>query len=148
MSHVTRVYQYVFVLLSVLFSLFEKISIFLAAARMTQRDMALTVIDANGQRVQCSMPIKITIEADCPSYCRLPATRNGNASVWKRDRKRKSGSKREKKCEAVEKIQVPSWKSEYQDNISKIGHAIIRAKLHHARKKALPLQYQYSSTSN
>lgn len=122
----------------------------LAAARLTQRDMALTVIDTNGQPLRCPMPIKIIIEADCPSYC-LPSSRcNGSTSVWKRDYKRKNGLKREKKCEDVEKRQMllPSWKSEYQDSISKIGHAIMRVKLHHAKRKALPVQYQYCTTSS
>lgn len=123
------------------------IFIFLAAARLTQRDMALTVIDTNGQHVQCPMPIKIIIE--CPSYC-LPSSRcNGNTSVWKRDYKRKNGLKCKKKCEDVEKRQMlPSWKSEYQDSISKIGHAIMKVKLHHAKRKALPVQYQYCTTSS
>ncbi|XP_071578475.1 uncharacterized protein [Temnothorax nylanderi] len=118
-----------------------------AAARMTQRDMAMTVIDTNarGQHLQCRMPIKITIEADCPPHCYLPSS-----SVWKRDHKRKNGSKREKKCDDVERRQMslPSWKSEYQDSISKIGHAIMRAKLHRAKRKALPVQYQYCITSS
>lgn len=125
------------------------IFIFLAAARLTQRDMA--VIDTNGQHLRCRMPIKIIIEDGCPSYDCLPSSRcNGSTSVWKRDYKRKNGLKREKKCEDVEKRQMllPSWKSEYQDSISKIGHAIMRVKLHHAKRKALPVQYQYCTTSS
>ncbi|XP_024885559.1 uncharacterized protein LOC112463382 [Temnothorax curvispinosus] len=118
-----------------------------AAARMTQRDMAMTVIDTNA-RGQCRMPIKIIIEADCPPHCYLPSSIC--TSVWKRDHKRKNGSRREKKCDDVERRQMslPSWKSEYQDSISKIGHAIMRAKLHRAKRKALPVQYQYSTTSS
>jgi len=118
---------------------------------MTQRNMVLTVIDTNGQCLQCNMPIKITIEADCPSYCRLPSSiYNRSTNVWKCDRKQKTRLKREKKCENIEKRQIllPSWRSEYQDSISKIGHAIMRAKLHHTRRKALPIQHQYCTTSS
>ncbi|XP_018362301.1 PREDICTED: uncharacterized protein LOC108760707 isoform X2 [Trachymyrmex cornetzi] len=121
------------------------------AARMTQRDMALTVLDTNDQCLPCSMPTKIIIKTDCSPYCRFSSSRyNGNASVGKRDRKQKIGLKREKKCEDIEKRQIslPSWRSEYQDSINKIGHAIMKVKLHHAKKKALPIQYQYSTTSS
>lgn len=120
---------------------------------MTQRDIALTVVDKNGQRLQCGIPIKITVEADCPSYCRLPSLiYNGSTSVWKRDRddwKRRNGLKREKKCEDIKRKQMslPSWKSEYQDSINKIGHAIMRVKLLQAKKKALPILYQYCTTT-
>ncbi|XP_011689940.1 PREDICTED: uncharacterized protein LOC105451271 isoform X2 [Wasmannia auropunctata] len=114
-----------------------------AAARTTQRDMALTVIDGNGERVRCSMPIKIMVAADCPSYCRLPSVKyNGNTDVWKQERKIRS--KHEKKCENEKRLMsLPSWKSEYHDSISKIGHAIMKAKLHNVKKKIVPLQYQY-----
>lgn len=135
----------------VTFYYFEKILILLAAARMTQRDMAMTVIGTNGQRLQCGMPIKITIEADCPPCCPLPSsTYKESTTVWKHDRKRKSESKHEKKCEDIERRQMslPTWKSEYQDSISKLGHAVIRAKLHRAKRKALPIHYQYYTTSN
>ncbi|XP_011641032.2 uncharacterized protein LOC105429622 [Pogonomyrmex barbatus] len=117
-----------------------------AAVRMTQRDVALKVIDTKSQQQQCRMPIKITIEADCPSHCRFPYPIY-NANL-KHNHKYKS--KREKKCEDVERRQMsfPSWKSEYQDSISKIGQAIIKAKLHYTKKKALPVQYQRCTTSN
>ncbi|KYN00872.1 hypothetical protein ALC62_08364, partial [Cyphomyrmex costatus] len=117
-----------------------------AAARMTQEDMALAAL--NDQRLQC-MPTKIIIKTDCPAYCQLSSSiYNGNANVWKRDRKQKNGLKREKKCEIVERRQMslPSWRSEYQDSINKIGHAIMRAKLHQAKKKVLPIHYQYCNT--
>jgi len=116
---------------------------------MAQRNMVLT--DTNSQRLQCSMPIKITIEADCPSYCRFPSSIcNRSTNVWKHDRKQKTGLKCEKKSEDIERRHklLPSWRSEYQDSISKIGHAIMRAKLHHRRRKALPIQYQYCTTSS
>lgn len=135
----------------VTFHHFEEILILPAAARMAQRDKAMTVIDTNGQHLQCSMPIKITIEANCPPCCPLPSSIcNESSSTWKYNRKRKSGSKHEKKCEDVERRQIslPTWKSEYQNSISKIGHAIIKAKLHRAKKKALPIQYQRYTTSN
>jgi len=129
----------------------KKILVFLAAARMRQRNMVLTVTDTNSQHLQCSMPIKITIEADCPSYCPFSSSiYNRSTNVWKHNRKPKTGLKHEKKSEAIKRRQIllPSWKSEYQDSISKIGHAIMRAKLHHTRRKALPIQYQYCTTSS
>ncbi|XP_011870518.1 PREDICTED: uncharacterized protein LOC105563499 isoform X2 [Vollenhovia emeryi] len=116
------------------------------AARMTQRDITMTVTDTNGQHLRC-MPIKIiTIKADSLPCCNLPICTE-STNVWKRDYTKKDGSKREKKCEDVERRQMtlPSGKSEYQDSISKIGHAIMRAKLHRAKKK--PLQYQYTTSS-
>lgn len=116
----------------------------LAATRMTQRDLARAIIHTNGQQLQCRMPIKITIETDCspttdchPSSSRIPDVT--------RDYKRKNGSKRGKRCEIDTKelqTSLPSWKSEYQDSISKIGHAIMHVKLHHAKRKAFPFQYQ------
>lgn len=127
--------------------LLKEILIFLAAARMAQRDMALKVLDTNDQRLPCSMPTQIIIKTDCSPYCRFSSSiYNGNASVGKRDRKPKIGSKREKKCD-IERRQIllPSWRSEYQDSINKIGHAIMKVKLHRAKKKALPIQYQYST---
>ncbi|XP_012530709.1 uncharacterized protein LOC105833481 isoform X2 [Monomorium pharaonis] len=123
------------------------------ASRTTQRDLAVAVVDANGRHVPCGVPIKITVETDCPSCCRLPvSTRNGDTGAWERVRKRMAASKRnEIKCRAVGRPQmtpIHPWKSEYQDNISRIGHVIAKAKLHHARKKAVPFQYQYSVTAN
>lgn len=117
---------------------------------MTQRDMALTVVDENDRRAQC-VPIKITIKADCSPYCQLPSSMNNRNDVGERERKQKmwNGLKNGKKRESFDKkhISMPSWKSEYQDSIDKIGHVIIKAKLHQARKKALPVQYQYSTTN-
>ncbi|KAM0735178.1 hypothetical protein ACS0PU_011291 [Formica fusca] len=113
-----------------------------AAARMTQRDLARAIIHTGDQQLQCRMPIKITIETDCPPHCQ-PSSSRVNANL-RHDYKRKNGSKRGKRCEIGSEIQtsLPSWKTEYQDSISKIGHAIMRVKLHHAKKKTFPLQYQ------
>lgn len=111
---------------------------------MTQRDLARAVIHTNGQQLQCRMPIKITIETDdcSPTTDYHPSSsRIANMSEYKR----KDRSKHEKRYEtkATElQTSLPSWKSEYQDSINKIGHAIMRVKLHHAKKKTLPLQYQ------
>lgn len=120
-----------------MYFLLGQIYIFLlAAARMTQRDLARAIIHTNGQQLQCRMPIKITIETDCS-----PTTDcHPSPSRIMSDYKRKNGSKREKRCE-IESKKLPPWKSEYQDSISKIGHAIMRVKLHHAKRKA-SLQYQ------
>lgn len=122
---------------------------FSAAARMTQRDLAQPIIHTKDQQLRCRMPIKITIETDCPPHCH-PSSSRVNASVKHRqDYKLKNGSRRDKKCEIVNgQTSLPSWRSEYQDNISKIGHAIMRVKLHHAKRKAIPLQYQHCTTSN
>ncbi|CAL1673095.1 unnamed protein product [Lasius platythorax] len=119
------------------------------AARMTQRDLAQPIIHMKDQQLRCRMPIKITIETDCPPHCH-PSSSRVNASVKHRqDYKLKNGSRRDKKCEIVNgQTSLPSWRSEYQDNISKIGHAIMRVKLHHAKRKAIPLQYQHCTTSN
>lgn len=106
----------------------------LAAARMTQRDLARATIHTNGQQLQCRMPIKITIETD------YSPTDHPSPSRLMNDHKRKNGSKRENRCE-IESKKLPPWKSEYQESISKIGHAIMRVKLHHAKRKT-PLQYQ------
>lgn len=105
-----------------------------AAARMTQRDLARATIHTNGQQLQCRMPIKITIETD------YSPTDHPSPSRLMNDHKRKNGSKRENRCE-IESKKLPPWKSEYQESISKIGHAIMRVKLHHAKRKT-PLQYQ------
>ncbi|KAL0112006.1 hypothetical protein PUN28_013321 [Cardiocondyla obscurior] len=116
----------------------------------TQRDLAMTVIDTNGQRLQHRVPIRINIEGDCLSRCQLLATIcNESKSVRKRDRKRKNGSKCGKKDEDIEKRQVIlPWRSEYQDSINKIGHAIIKAELHRGKKKASPVQYEMCTTFN
>lgn len=116
----------------------------LAAARMTQRDLARAIIHTNGQQLRCRMPIKITIETDCSPTTDCHPSSSRVADIT-RDYKRKNGSKRGKRCEIDTKeleTSLPSWKSEYQDSISKIGHAIMRVKLHHAKRKALPFQYQ------
>ncbi|KAL6422232.1 hypothetical protein ACFW04_010913 [Cataglyphis niger] len=114
-----------------------------ATARMTQRDLGRAILhtDTYDQQMQCRMPIKITIETDCPPHChpfssRINETRN--------DCKRKNASFRGKRCEISTKphAPLPAWKTEYQDNINKIGQAIMRVKLHHAKKKTFPLQYQ------
>ncbi|EGI66439.1 hypothetical protein G5I_05030 [Acromyrmex echinatior] len=115
-----------------------------AAARMTQRDMPLTVLGTDGECPPC-MPTKIIIKTDCPPECRLSSSMyNG-----KRDHKPKIGVKQEKKCKDVERRQISltPWKSEYQDSINKIGQAIMKVKLHHVKKRALPIQYQYNTPS-
>ncbi|XP_072751113.1 uncharacterized protein [Anoplolepis gracilipes] len=116
------------------------------AERMIQRDLTqrddLALIHTDGQQLRCHMPIKITIETDCPPHC--PSSSRINAAV-KHDCKQKNGSMRGKRCEIADvgpQTSISPWKSEYQDSISKIGHAIMRVKLHQAKKKTLPLQYQ------
>ncbi|XP_018348276.1 PREDICTED: uncharacterized protein LOC108752131 isoform X2 [Trachymyrmex septentrionalis] len=115
------------------------------AARMTQRDVALTVPDTTAKCPSCSIP-KIIMKTDCSPYCSLSSSiYNGDASFGKRYHESKIRLKREKKCKDIRQMSLPSWKSEYQDSINKIGHAIMRVKLHHAKKKTLPIQYQYST---
>lgn len=100
----------------------------LAAERMVEHEKALSSIKVDD--LSCRLPIKITIEADCPSRC---------PDVKKPDYRRKSELKR-KKCEDRGKVaRLQPWKSEYQDGISKIGQSIIKAKLHHTKKKAVPV---------
>jgi len=118
----------------------------LAAARMAQRDMELTVLATKDQCQPYSMPTKIIIKTDCPSYCHLSfPIYNGNAKR-ERDHKQKIEIKHLGKiCKGIEnKKQISSWKSEYQDSISKIGHAIMKIKLHHPKKTDLPIHNQYN----
>ena len=108
--------------------------------------MELTVLGTKDQCQPCSMPTKIIIKTDCPSYCHLSfPIYNGNAKR-ERDHKQKIEIKHlGKVCKDIDRKQISSWKSEYQDSISKIGHAIMKIKLHHPKKTALPIQYQYNT---
>lgn len=94
--------------------------------------------DMDDQQLQCRVPIKITIEADCPPQCRPPSLKcNGSTRARKYDFKQKDAlKKRGKRCEDVEgRLKLPSWKTEYQDSIDKIGQTIIKVKLHQMKKK-------------
>lgn len=109
--------------------------------------MAMTVVDTNhGQRLQC-VPIKIIIEAGCPPYCQLPSNAIRNKSISNSNHKREIKLKRDnKKCDIEKRrISLPAWKTEYQDSISKIGHAIMKVKLHRLKKKTVPV-HQYAAT--
>ncbi|XP_067204761.1 uncharacterized protein [Linepithema humile] len=109
------------------------------AARMTQLSR---IRDMDDQQLQCRVPIKITIEADCPPQCRPPSLKyNGSTRARKYDFKQKNALKRGKPCEDIEGrlAQLPSWKTEYQDSINKIGQTIMKVKLHQMKKKVLPV---------
>ncbi|EZA57889.1 hypothetical protein X777_00991 [Ooceraea biroi] len=118
-----------------------------AAKRMMQYTKPTAIDTVDSQRVQCCIPIRVTTEADCqPRYHPHSSRRNYNASyngpsAKRYEYKRRNGSRRDKKCEVVESRQtrMPAWRTEYQDNINKIGQTIMRTKLHHAKRPIVPV---------
>ncbi|XP_029167588.1 uncharacterized protein LOC114938031 [Nylanderia fulva] len=119
-----------------------------AATRMKQRhDLRQDAsIRVNDQQMRCRMPIKIMIETDCPQPCH-PSPSRDEVKHKLQEYKLKNGFRRDKERYEIHQ-KLPSWKSEYQDSINKIGHAIMKIKLHHAKRKSFPLQYQHCTTSN
>lgn len=81
-------------------------------------------------------PTEEIIKYDCRPHVRPPKfrsslDRNGkNGTSGKRKRSKKSND-----TEGTE-VRIPPWKSEYQDSISKVGHAIMKYKLHQPEKQA------------
>ncbi|XP_020293958.1 uncharacterized protein LOC109859791 isoform X2 [Pseudomyrmex gracilis] len=117
------------------------------AARMAKsiakRDKLCRIDDTIcSQKMEHRLPVKIIVESDCLPKCCLSSRYNGN-SLQKQVYK-KLGRKNGKKCmDEKIKMQLPAWKSEYQDSISKIGQSIIKTKLHQKRSAAPMLTISY-----
>lgn len=84
-------------------------------------------------------PTEEIIKYDCRPHVRPPLPkfrssldRNGKNGITSGKRKR---SKKSNDVEGTE-VRIPPWKSEYQDSISKVGHAIMKYKLHQTEKLA------------
>ncbi|KAI4484293.1 hypothetical protein M0804_007749 [Polistes exclamans] len=77
------------------------------------------------------------IKRDCRPHIRPPLRKFPS----KFDRKGKDRISRKKSDDVDgQELRIPSWKSEYQDNIGKVGHAIMKYKLHYPEKKLVPIQ--------
>ncbi|XP_076235736.1 uncharacterized protein LOC143180090 [Calliopsis andreniformis] len=76
-------------------------------------------------------PIKRPVEdIDC-----RPSTRSRVKKGEKKDREDKRKPKKKGEDESQE-TRIPPWRSEYQDSISRLGHAIIKTNMHHKRTPA------------
>ncbi|XP_047360332.1 uncharacterized protein LOC124953263 isoform X1 [Vespa velutina] len=104
----------------------------------------------NGSRVktddpQVHQPTEKIIKYDCRPKVRPPLRKfrsildqNGKNGIY-------GNRKRSKKSNDVEgsEVRIPPWKSEYQDTISKVGHSIMKYKLHKPEKLTLTTSTVY-----
>ncbi|XP_054006656.1 uncharacterized protein LOC128891268 [Hylaeus anthracinus] len=93
--------------------------------QMDYGDKAIT--GTEDAEIDPCVSIKQPLKIDC-----RPFTRSRHP---KRDAGQKSETKtsRKKVEEDTQETRLPPWRSEYQDNISRLGHAIMRSKIHHKK---------------
>ncbi|KAL2714651.1 hypothetical protein V1478_015836 [Vespula squamosa] len=95
--------------------------------------------------VEVYQPTEKIMKRDCRPNVRPPLKKFGSSL----DRNGKNGSsgngKYGKKSNDVDgsEVRIPPWRSEYQDSISKVGHAIMKYKLHQPQKLALTINTVY-----
>ncbi|KAK2579767.1 hypothetical protein KPH14_011104 [Odynerus spinipes] len=87
-------------------------------------------------------PIEEPVKRDCRPHTRPPLSKFRSSAL---DRDGKDGDGRKKRARKSEdmdgaEVRIPPWKSEYQDSISKVGHAIIKYKLHSPEKNVVPIR--------
>lgn len=88
-----------------------------------------------------SQPFEEIIKRDCRPHIRPPLPKFRSAL----DRNGKNGNGRRKRTRKSDdadgpEVRIPPWKSEYQDNISKVGQAIMKYKLHSPEKNLVSMR--------
>ncbi|XP_014473813.1 PREDICTED: uncharacterized protein LOC106743967 [Dinoponera quadriceps] len=113
-----------------------------AAARMAQRDKPSRIAERDCEQMQCCLPIRVIIQPDSRPHCYSHLSRDDKTLKAKKcDSPRKDVPKcGKKKSEDDDRGRLLPWKSEYQDSIGKIGHGIIKVKLHHAKSNVVPVR--------
>ncbi|XP_015187916.1 PREDICTED: uncharacterized protein LOC107072462 [Polistes dominula] len=106
------------------------------------RRLKTTEITDDDTQICESTSLLKSIKRDCRPHIRPPLPkfptnfdRNGK-SIIGGDRKR---GKKSDDTDGLE-LTIPPWKSEYQDNIGKVGHAIMKHKLHYPEQKLAPIR--------
>lgn len=119
---------------------FKRNFILSGAARLARRDKPSTTDERDSQQLQCCLPVKIIIQPDIRPHCSSDLSRNDKSPRAKiHDYSRKNIPRCGKKREDDDGGPLLPWKSEYQESIDKLGHNIIKAKLHHTKTKVIPV---------